>query len=141
MHKCNSSDPTIPLLDSMYALQRCQSRRPEVDDSQSPRYSVAESKLIERHDDSVTRHIAVQCDGTVTHFLVRVIFKDTREKRLRRASSDTLATVIRGNENMNEMLAIRERLSHPNILPLYAVRDTKSFIILCWIWHFSIMSS
>ena len=72
---------------------------------------------------------------------MRVIFKDTREKRLRRASSDTLATVIRGNENMNEMLAIRERLSHPNILPLYAVRDTKSFIILCWIWHFSIMSS
>ncbi|KAK8806660.1 hypothetical protein WA588_005464 [Blastocystis sp. NMH] len=121
---CNSSDPTIPLLDSI----------PEVVDSQSPRYSVAESKLIERHDDSVTRHIAVQCDGTVTHFLVRVIFKDTREKRLRRASSDTLATVIRGNENMNEMLAIRERLSHPNILPLYAVRDTKSFIILFEEW-------
>ena len=102
-------------------------------DSPDPCYSIAENKLIERHDDSFTHHVAVRCNGTVTHFLVRVIFKETREKRLRHASSVHYGTVMRGDENLDEMLVMREHFSHPNILPLYAVRDTKSFIILCLI--------
>ena len=119
----------------MYVIVGNRTYRSEAVDPPSLRYSIIENSVIERHDDSLTRHIAVRCEETVTHFFVRVIFKETREKLLRRASSDHYATAIRGNESISELLAMREHLSHPNILPLYAVRDTQSFIFLCWTWN------
>ena len=90
-----------------------------------------DNKLINRHDDVMLRHVTVSLDNKQMDLLVRVINKSARKKRLQRASSTHSSSIVNGLEGLYDEIEIREQLRHPNILSLYAVRDTQPCILLC----------
>ena len=90
-----------------------------------------DNKLINRHDDVMLRHVTVSLDNKQMDLLVRVINKSARKKRLQRASSTHSSSIVNGIEGLYDEIEIREQLRHPNILSLYAVRDTQRCILLC----------
>lgn len=97
----------------------------------SHEYALVSNKLINRHDDVMLRHVAVSFDGKRLDLLVRVINKAARKKRLQRASSTHSSSMVNGIEGLYDEIEIREQLRHPNILSLFAVRDTQPCILLC----------
>ena len=86
-----------------------------------------------RHEYSVLRHLTIDKNGIQQDYLVRVINKFTLKKNSRRLSFDEAYDVLDGVDNLYDELEIRKQLSHPNILSLYAVRETPNYVILCWL--------
>ena len=87
--------------------------------------------MIDRHDDVLLRHVTVLVENKKMDLLVRVINKSARKKKLQRASSTHSSSIMNGIEGLYDEIEIREQLRHPNILSLYAVRDTQPWILLC----------
>ena len=94
-------------------------------------FKILNNRLIIRHDDLVLRHISVLKNGISRNYLVRIISKSSRAKVYRRISIDQHADPLDGVEKLYNEIEIREQLKHPNILSLYAVRETDLFVILC----------
>ena len=95
-------------------------------------FSVKVNSFVARHEYSVLRHFAIDKNGIQQDYLVRVINKSTLKKNSRRLSFDVSDDVLDGIDNLYNELEIRKQLSHPNLLSLYAIRDTTNYVILCW---------
>ena len=93
-------------------------------------FKILNNRLIIRHDDLVLRQISVLKNGISRNYLVRIISKSSRAKVYRRLSIDQHADPLDGVEKLYNEIEIREQLKHPNILSLYAVRETDLFVIL-----------
>ena len=90
------------------------------------------NSFVARHEYSVLRHLSIDKNGIQQDYLVRVINKSTLKKNTRRLSFDVNEDVLDGVDNLYNELEIRKQLDHPNILALYAVRETTNYVILCW---------
>lgn len=92
--------------------------------------------LILRRRDVDIRHIQLVQKGVRKDYLIRIINKKVREKNLHHTSSCKDETLLNGLEKLCDEINIREQLNHPNIVSLYAVRETDFTVILC-ISHFA----
>ena len=95
------------------------------------KYIIRCDKKIVQHDDVVLRHVIVESEGSTFEFLVRVIDKLARSKRIRRRLSVKSLYHDPGTEYAFDRIEISEQIDHPNLLQFYAVRNREAFVILC----------
>lgn len=94
-------------------------------------YSMIINKLILRHKDVEIRHVQAAKNGVKKDFLVRNINKSVRKQMFQRVSSISSSTMLNGLQKLCDEIEIREELNHPNIVSLFAVRESEFSILLC----------
>lgn len=104
-------------------------------------FSVKVNSFVARHEYSVLRHLTIDKNGIQQDYLVRAINKSTLKKNSRRLSFDVNDDVLDGIDDLYNELEIRKQLSHPNLLSLYAIRDTANYVILCWFCEWIVLCS
>ena len=104
-------------------------------------FIVKVNSFVARHEYAVLRHLSIDKNGIQQDYLVRVINKSTLKKNSRRLSFDVNDDVPDGIDNLYNELEIRKQLSHPNLLSLYAIRDTAHYVILCWFCEWIVLFS
>ena len=96
-----------------------------------PQIRIIENKFIKRVDDALLRYIAVEKNGKILHYLVRIINKTARKKKIHRISSSCSCHTENGIERLLDEIDIRQQLKCENLIEMYAVRDTQPFIVIC----------
>ena len=89
------------------------------------------SDFVLRVEDVEIRHIQIEEKGVKKDYLARIITKSSRKSRIHRNDSVDSYSEMNGIQKLCSDIEIRESLLHPNVLRLYAVRDSEYAIYLC----------
>ena len=84
-----------------------------------------------RVEDVEIRHIQIVEKGFKKDYLVRIITKSSRKSRIHIDKRVDSFSKMNGIQKLCSEIEIRESLIHPNVLRLYAVRDSDYAIYLC----------
>lgn len=101
------------------------------DELKPPQIRIVENRFLRRADDALLRYFSVQKGEQELHYLVRVINKTARKKKIHRISSSCSCYTENGIERLLDEMDIRQQLKCENLIDLYAVRDTQPFIVIC----------
>ena len=91
------------------------------------------------NDDQMT-NVALVGVGNLGSALLKYKFHQSNSIRVS-AAFDVNDDVPDGIDNLYNELEIRKQLSHPNLLSLYAIRDTAHYVILCWFCEWIVLFS
>ena len=94
-------------------------------------YSQMSVDFILRHNDVEIRHFRFNHKGTEKHILLRSINKKVRLNTYYSRVSSAHQISLNGLQKLSDEIEIRKQLNHPNIVSLYAVRETEFSILLC----------